>query len=352
MNTMNAGGAERVVSILANGFSKKSYDVTVAVTSPLESFYELSLNVKYRKILPSNGSNGFLGKIKKQFIELKNLIKFIRQEKPDVVISFIINIPAILACKAAGVKIIISERNNPKFDPPYLLLRILKKIIYPIADGMVFQTKDVMNFYNKTIKDKSCIIPNPLSDNIPQINLVEEREKVVVSVGRLERQKDQATLLKAFAIVRSKHPDYKLIIYGEGGLRGELELIAKELEIENSVEFPGRTEIIYEKIYRAKAFVFSSIYEGYPNALIEAMALGIPVISTDCEYGPSEIIQDGFNGFIVPVKNEIELAKRIEYIIENESVAEGLGKNAYKIRNKLKADIIISQWIDYIERVV
>lgn len=347
MNTMNAGGAERVVSILANGFSKKDYQVTILVSSNNDSFYSLNPEVKYKK-LSHNYISKNNGKINKYIGRLKSLIQFFKKEKPDIVITFILNIETIIACKIAGIKVIVSERNNPSFDPPYLVLRMLRKLVYPLSNGFVFQTNDVREYFGKGIKQKSIVIPNPLNENLPKKTNDIKRNKTVVSVGRLERQKDHKTLLKAFAIVQRKFPDYKLIIYGEGKLRGELEEKIKSLNMQDSVMLPGKTEDIYNKIINSRVFVFSSLYEGYPNALIEAMALGLPVVSTKCGYGPSEVIKEGYNGFLVPIGNGREMAKKIEYLIENNPEAEQMGRNATELREKLKSDDIINKWLNYI----
>lgn len=351
MNTMNAGGAERVVSILANGFSEKGYHVTILVTSNNDSFYSLNPEINYTKLSLSYISETS-GRINKYINRIKSLIQFLKKEKPDIVITFILNIETIIACKVAGIKVLVSERNNPRFDPPYLVLRMLRKLVYPLANGFVFQTNDVRELFGKGIKQKSIVIPNPLNEHLPKKTNGVERTNTVVSVGRLERQKDHKTLLNAFAIVHRKFPDYELIIYGEGNLRKELEEKIKSLGIEESVRLPGKTEDIYSKIINSKVFVFSSLYEGYPNALIEAMALGIPVVSTRCGYGPSEVIEEGTNGFLVSIGNEKEMAEKIEYIIENDAEAERIGRNATIIRGKLKSDDIVSKWINYINSII
>src|SRR5690606_1400176 len=133
-----------------------------------------------------------------------------------------------------------SERNNPKHDPPYLILRLLKKVFYPFADGFVFQTNNVTKYFGGIINKKSCIIPNPLNDNILNFENADHKQKVIVTVGRLEKQKDQQTLINAFAIVRKRNPDYKLAILGDGNLRQQLEEQIQKLGIRDHVSLLGK----------------------------------------------------------------------------------------------------------------
>ncbi|WP_218970597.1 glycosyltransferase family 4 protein [Alkalihalobacterium alkalinitrilicum] len=350
MNTMRAGGAERVVSLLANNLVVKGQDVSIIVTSNDNSFYKLNNKINYCKLGCCSKDLNLFNKLKTNFLEILKLIRVLKREKPDVVITFIRNIPTIIACKVAGIKVIVSERNNPIYDPPNKVWRFLRRIIYPFANGFVFQTDAVKGYFDLNIQKKSVVIPNPVNEELPICNNNKKR-KVIVSVGRLSKQKDHATLIKAFGIVRKTFTDYELIIYGEGNLREDLLEMIENLGLKDSVFLPGNAKNLYSEICDASVFVLSSKYEGFPNALIEAMALGLPVISTKCNYGPSEIIKNGENGFLVEVGDYEELAKKINYVIKNKSISEKIGNNAYAIRDKLSTEKIIKKWIDYINLV-
>lgn len=351
MDDMKAGGAERVISILANACSKEGYNVIFIVGSDKDSFYKLNSDIQFIKLLINYGNNTFFSQVKRNIIEITRLIKVLKVEKPDVFISFIRNVPAIIICKIVGIKVIVSERNNPIYDPPNKVWRILRKLIYPFATRIVFQTTDAKKYFSKSIQYNSCVIPNPINNDIYGKFYV-EKEKIIVSVGRLSKQKDHETLIRAFSIVSKKFQNYKLVIYGEGNMRNRLEDIIHECGLEDNVFLPGKKENIYELMSKAEIFVLSSIYEGYPNAVIEAMALGLPVISTNCQYGPSEIITDGYNGLLVKVGDYVEMAQKIEYLIENYSKAEELAKNALTIRSKLKCEDIMKKWLKLMDDIL
>lgn len=351
MNSMDAGGAERVVALLANSFDNRGYKVSLVVTSNKDSFYKLNEGIKYSKLNLTSEKCSLFKRIQTNILEIIRLVKYFRRENPDVVISFIRNVPTIISAKLANKKVIISERNNPYYDPPNKVWRILRKFFYPLADGIVFQTNNVKNYFSKRIRQKSCVIPNPLNENIPQLSS-NPRKNIIVNVGRLAKQKDQKTLILAFNIVNKKFPDYKLIIYGEGPLREELNSLIANLGLKNNVLLYGKEKDIYNKIKDAKVFVLSSIYEGYPNALIEAMALGIPVVSTNCDFGPSEIIKNGINGFLVEVGDYQGLANKILTILENEKLSNEFSGNSYKIRQLLSIDEITNKWESYIMSVI
>jgi glycosyltransferase involved in cell wall biosynthesis len=348
---MRAGGAERVVSVLANSFAENKYRVAIIVSNNEESFYPLDKEVYYEKMNLDFNIKGVIKKIKVNISEISEMIKYLKRERPEVVISFIRNVPTIIACKVTGIKVIISERNNPKHDPPNPVWRVLRRLVYPLANGIVFQTESAKKYFNKIIQNKSHIISNPLNPNLFDIKS-RDKENIIVSIGRLVEQKDHETLIKAFSLIKDIFPEFKLYIYGEGKLRRHLEYLISQYGLEKRVYLPGNTENIYYELSGAKLFVFTSIYEGYPNALIESMALGIPVISTNCEFGPSEIIEDGENGFLVSVRNHEELAKKIEYVLNNQELAQKISENAIKIKKELQIKDIFKKWKYVVDKVV
>lgn len=347
MNQMTPGGAERVVSILANKMSEREHNVSLVITFDSDISYELNEKINLIKFNISRNR----GQVIRNLIEIRNLINTFKKEKPDVIISFIRNVNCIIAAKIVGIPVIISERNNPKYDPKSKLWRILRILIYPYADGIVFQTEGAKSYFSKRIQSKSCIIKNPLSENIPIKESIDLKNKVI-SVGRLCEQKNQKILIKAFRQFHEKYPEYKLEIYGEGNLREDLEKMTKELGMENYITMPGNTNEVYNKIINSDVFVLSSIYEGYPNVLIEAMSIGMPVISTDCEYGPKEIIRNYENGILVPKMDFEKLAEELCNIVSNKELRAKLGGNAKKIRGSLKVDKIVNEWTEYILKII
>lgn len=347
MNQMTSGGAERVVSILANGMVNKDQNVSLVITFESDIEYKINKDVNIIKLNIKKD----IGQIKRNLIEIEKLVKIFKDNKPDIIISFIRNVNCIISAKIVGIPVIISERNNPLYDPPNKFWRVARKIVYPYADGIVFQSEGAKKYFSKRIQNKGYIIKNPLSNELP-LKKNYNIKKEIITVGRLSEQKDQKTLINAFYILKKKYPEYKLTIYGEGKLRQELQNLINELNLEDSISMPGTIKNIYERIIQADMFVFTSIYEGYPNSLIEAMSTGLPVISTDCDYGPREIIENDKNGILVPIGNYIEIANKMEKIIENKEFAKKLGAEATKIRDELQCNKIIDEWFQYILNVI
>ena len=194
------------------------------------------------------------------------------------------------ALKGSKAKIIVSERNDPRNFQGKTITKLVSRYLMSKADGFVFQTNDACDFYKK-YKDRSVVIPNPVAD-VPVIlerlpN--EQRDKVIVTAGRLVPQKNHEMLIKAFGKIAYRFPEYKLIIYGEGELKEKLQLLSRDLSMGDRVVFPGSVNDLHEKIKNAELFVLSSDFEGMPNALMEAMAMGITCISTDYCGGPRDI---------------------------------------------------------------
>lgn len=297
------------------------------------------------------------------FVELegsntvKMLRKYIKHEGPDIVLTMSVplclyTVPALLGL---GVKHVISERNDPAHFAGKTITKLLARTLMRIADGYVFQTSQAQQFYGGSIAKKSVIIHNPLL-KIPNEILetkYEERRKEIVTVGRLNKQKNQQLLIEAFASLNKDISDYTLIIYGEGPERDNLQKIIDEKELQQRVFLPGSTNDILCKIKDATMFVLSSDFEGMPNALMEAMSLGIPCISTDCPCGgPRELIRLEENGILVPVNDKDALVCAMKKLLENVELREKIGNNALMINNTHSSERICSQWLEYFNKIV
>ena len=196
------------------------------------------------------------------------------------------------------------------------------------------------------------IIPNPVNDLFIKNPYSEERKKVIVNVGRIEGQKNQLLLIKSFEKIMDKFPDYKLIIYGEGSKKEELIKYINERKLNDRVVLAGQVDNIYDKIYDASLFVLSSDYEGMPNALIEAMCLGLPVISTDCPCGgPKMLIKDGVNGFLVPVNDENIMSETISRILADDKLRKELSINASKLKEMVSSNVVNQKWLKFIQTI-
>ena len=231
--------------------------------------------------------------------------------------------------------------------------RIMRRISYLFASGFVFQTKDAAAFFSKRIQNKGVILKNPLNtDNIPE-RYTGERRKVVVGVGRLYDQKNFPLLISAFSEFYKTHSEYKLVIFGEGHKRQELEDFANKMLPQGTWEMPGRSSNWQEQAKDAKMFVLSSDFEGMPNALIESMATGIPSISTDCPSGGSrELIEDGVNGILIPIKDKDAMVAAMCKLADDSEFAEKLSQNGEKLKETLNSEVICKKWCDYLERII
>jgi GalNAc-alpha-(1->4)-GalNAc-alpha-(1->3)-diNAcBac-PP-undecaprenol alpha-1,4-N-acetyl-D-galactosaminyltransferase len=346
VGTMGNGGAERVVSVLANRFVEEGHQVLITQLYSHKCDYELNSRIKLNCVAP-DGSQGMTRSIK----TITLLRDFLKAERPDVIISFLanVNIYTIIASRGLGIPVIGSERNDPKREPSKFYLKVLRLICYSFVDGIVFQTKDAQQYFSKVIQKKSTIIANPIVVNLPE-PYKGEREKNIVSVCRLSSQKNLKLLIDSFEIFYKNNRDYRLIIFGEGEQREELECYINDINASNRISLPGFMKNVHEKIVNSSMFILSSDYEGMPNSLLEAMAMGLPCISTDCPIGgPRQFIESYENGILVPVNDKEALSEAMIMISNNKNMASKFGENAVSIKNELAVELVVEQWMRWID---
>lgn len=350
---LNAGGAERVMVTLANYLSKSGHDILIQTLNTDESFYSVSDKVKIAGMGYSFSGNSIIRKFQIPVIEAKRWYAFTKSEeeyRPDVILSFLYttNVIALLARKRIKAPLIVSERNDP-----LAVSSISKKIcarLYPKADLIVCQGNKVAAYF-ESIRGKCVVIANPLN---PQAigEFKSKKTKEIVTVGRLIPQKNHRLLIKAFAEIHPKYPDYSLKIVGEGPLKRDLEELIDTLKLRNAVSIQSNIKNVMTVVNDAACFALSSDYEGFPNVLLEAMASGMPVVSTDFGTGIArDLITDGINGYVVPVGDTEKMAGSIEKIISSESVQFQMGKENVKLKDKFSEDTICSQWEDALSKV-
>ncbi|HHU55795.1 MAG TPA: glycosyltransferase family 4 protein [Acholeplasmataceae bacterium] len=351
ISSLGTGGAERVVSELANYFCNKNNKVSILLLSRNDISYELNKNIKI--IYGSNQING-KNRISDFFLRINLIRKYIRLIQPNITISFLstINIYSCLAIGFSKNKLIVSERNDPKKSPSERIKRLVRNIVYYLSDGYVFQTNEARNYFYSKIKNKGIVISNPIKPNLPDV-YIGERTKRIVAVGRLEAQKNYPLLIKAFYLISNEFKDYIVEIYGEGQERSELSKLINELNLNNRVLLMGRHSDVHERIKDASLYVLSSDYEGMPNALMEAMALGLPCIATNCSGGgPKTLITNGVNGILVSIDDEVSLSTQMAFVLQNNQIGIRLSKKASLVRDEYSIDIVGSKWLDYITKIV
>ena len=354
LNSLQQGGAERVVSNLANRFAKEGYEVVIAT-----EWYgtdEFALDQKVRRVhVGLTKEDEDRSRISKMLRRIWYLRRFMKKEKPDVVVAFTRGVlyRALAAGIGTGIPVVISVRTDPvgHYDKKADKLRI--PLLFPHAAGCVFQTEGAKAFFAPYLQENSRIILNPLNPKYVGVPEPAVRTKDVVQSGRLVDFKNQPMLIRAFLKVHEKHPDYTLKIYGpdsKDGTKEILESIIHENHAEDFVKLMGGSNTLEKDLADAALYAFSSDWEGLPNALMEAMALGLPVVSTDCPCGgPKTLIEDGVNGLLVPIMDEKAMTDGILRLIEDRELAERLGREARRISERANEDAVFEQWQTYLQ---
>ncbi len=341
--TLRNGGAERVISELANEFIKTN-EVHLVTLFSSDHFYYLDPNIMIHNISDRD-------KMKKVTIithikTILSLRSFLKIQKPDIIVSFMeyCNLVCMLSSFNLNIKVFISDRNNIQ-KRTTIINDILKKHLYKYATGIIAQTCDVKNILIKKTGNKNIkVIPNPIKEI--QINTKFSKENIILNVGRLVPEKGQKNLINIFH--QANRQDWKLIIIGEGRLRNELERQIKELNLCDSVILPGNTQNIDEWYNRAKIFAFTSISEGFPNALLEAMGAGLPCISYDCDFGAKDIIRHNENGYLVNINDTSSFVNFINLLIHNEELRVKIGYKALKTNRQYNLSKIATIYLDFI----
>ncbi len=342
------GGAERVICNLANYFADRGYRVYM-ITTDMEDrpYHKLDERVT-RSVLPKPTGN----RIQKIYRRLGILRNAFRETGAPVVISFIgmANLRAILATRFMKTRVIVSVRSAPARE--YKGKEKLAKLLFRFAEGAVFQTQMARDYFCSSVRKKSTILMNPFLGDFSRSRYEGERAKEVVTVGRLHSVKNHEMLIRAFCRLHKDYPDYVLRIYGDGEHREELEALITELACSEYVYLEGNCDAVADAIWKSSLFVLTSNTEGMPNALLEAMALGLPCISTDCPCGgPATLIQSGDNGMLIPVGDEDALVEAMRSILADEILANRLGENAEQVKELYAPEKIYRMWEDYITEV-
>lgn len=347
IGTMRGGGAQRVVSVLSSYFAEKEYKVSIITTSDNICDYEISKKVQLCSLHAHTSLKGI-----KQLVCFIKLMKHLKNGSYDYVVAFLpMTCIYVAACKVLGCKFkyIASERMDPKQDPDSMLLRRLRDWSYGVADGLVYQTEDAQNHFPSSWKKKSKIIYNPINTQIPT-PYSGEREKRIVTAVRLEKQKNLEMLIEAFKIFNSKHPEYILEVYGKGTLKADLERRIREYGLENDFLLKGFANDIYERMRKASFFVLSSDYEGVSNSMLEALCIGLPVVSTDHPIGGAKMfIKHGENGYLTPVGDSAAFADAMDKFVSlDEYSKKQMSIQAQSIRSELHPQKVCEQWEAFI----
>lgn len=388
IGSLQKGGAERVMTNLAVYFYEQGYRVTLVTTYLAKEEYEVR-HAAWKEV-PAGADNARLvsdtdenpawvdlhggekdgiqrvfsallkdeqeGRIKNFTKRKEKLRKIWRELKPDLVLSFIgkNNIMALSTATREDIKVVVSVRADPMMEYDTRQLKAGMLATFGRAAGIVVQSTGALDFFPGFIRRKCIILPNAMDPSFIRKRYVGDREKTIVMVGRLDENKNQALVMRCFAdVTKTQLKDYKLKIYGNGPDRLKLQRLAVSLGIENRCEFPGMIQHVAEHIEKASLFILASNQEGMPNALIEAMALGLPCISTDCPCGgPRDLISDNENGILIPVGDENAMKEAMIKILTDEEFADKLGNAATKVQDLYNPDVTNTKWKNYFDRII
>ena len=339
------GGAEKSLISLSNELKERGYNVSIINIGNGEISYQLNEEIKIININVRN-------KIKR-FLKFR---KVVVKNKYDIIINYWTQsaIFSAMFCKKYKIKTIYSERADPS-DKEYTgFLGFLSNKYFKNIDGFVFQTEAAKDYFSENIRNKSVIIHNPIFIKKDDYKIPKVRKQKIVNVGRLHNQKNQKFLLEVFKKFLEKHPNYILELYGDGPLKEKLKEYSKELNIDKYVKFMGNRKDIYSCIIDAKMFILTSRYEGMPNVVLEAMALGIPTICSN--YRPKdavyEIIENGKNGFVFEQDDKKELLRIMEKIVNNDELVKQISYNSKNICATHSKENIYNKWESFINKIL
>lgn len=339
---MTRGGAERVIATLSNRLVEMGHDVVIVMLKGVRSEYRLDGRVR---LVGANLEAG----ARNAAAAMRFYTRTIRSESPDVVIAFTVK-PNLMACVAKqwlGVRtpLVVSERADPFRRNPCLQSACNR--LFCAADAVVCQSKIVSRYYEGKVRSVPvACIPNPVDSGCVAERPARERAQYLLSVGRLCDQKRQDLAINALAALKPKFPDLRLEVCGVGPAESDLRSMAVQLKVSQSVRFCGNVRNVMREKADAAVYLMTSDYEGFPNALIEAVASGIPIVTTDFSPGVAhELVQNGANGYVVPAGNAMELAKAVERLLNNPPSEEVLERSAGTARGRFDLDAVAEQWL-------
>lgn len=357
ISSLGPGGAERVMSSMANYWSRHGLEVSLVTLDSADSdHYPLEPSVHRIALGLYKGSGNFVDGMVNNLRRARRLREAIRNLNPDVVISFLetVNVLTILATRYLGMKVVVMEHTSPENHQAGLFWNTMRRLTYPFATRVGVLTERSRHWAERLVdRAKVFVMPNAIS--IPPSNDVAggdlkaiaglpDQSRVLVSMGRLGPEKGFDLLIEGFAKVSAQHPDLHLVILGEGAERKSLEQLRASLGMDGRIHLPGRVSNPMHYLRQCELYVMSSRYEGFPMALCEAMASGLPVISFDCPTGPGEIIRNDVDGILVPPGDLQGLASAIHRLLSDESLRRALGARGSEILDRFSEERIMGDW--------
>lgn len=340
IGSLEAGGAQRVLILLSEGFVQRGHEVTVLTINGVENdAFSLPDSVRRQALNLSTGIQVVLN--------FPKLRAEIRATKPDVIVSFIemTNIITVLATRGLQIPVVVSERSAPEAFEVRPFLNGVRAWAYSFANRIVVQSQGALDYFSPRFGDKTVIIPNPV---VPPPEIVPLKKPLsrpmLLAVGRLHEVKQFDRLITAFAMIKDKHADWALTIVGDGPLKSTLKQLGQDLELGDRLSLPGYVALPYTFFKQADLFIMTSRFEGFPNALCEAMACGLPVIATDCPTGPREVIRDGIDGLLVKNEDTDAISKAMDRLMSNEAERRRFSSRSGEVIQRFDLDRVLEMW--------
>lgn len=361
VSSMHSGGAERVAATLANAWTDRGDEVCLLITYSGRGgcFYPLSERVVVRYLSDEAGGGKKFWARAKRLLGIRRVIEDFR---PDFVVSLLtnVNVAVLLATLGLRVPVIVSEHTYPGRNRSARSLELARVLTYPLARYVTMLTQEGVDWLKVAIpKARGVVIPNPVA--IPEKvaggvvrldGVVSSSRKLLLSVGRLVHSKGHKILLEVFARLATDFPDWDLVVLGEGPLRSELELRRGELGLDARVFFPGNAGNVGDWYLRADLFVMSSLFEGFPMTLGEAMACGCAVVSYDCDTGPRDMIINNESGVLVsPVGDVGAMREALRVLMSDSARRAQFGSQAIHVGEKFSVSSVLGSWDRLFEKV-
>ncbi|MGW8115522.1 glycosyltransferase [Caproicibacterium sp. NSD3] len=351
IGSMQMGGANRVMANLTKYFVNKDVKVTLINDVIPCNKKEYAVDRKVHRVYLQNNIKN---KLLKNIIMMFKLRKLIWEDNPDAVISFMgpPNYRLLLSTIGMKTKKIVSVRNDPYKEYGNGIKKYVSRIVFSLSDGCIFQTNDAAMYFSDKLRERSKIIFNPVATKFYNQERKLENKEIAV-VGRLVAQKNPELALRAFALICNKYPEYTLSFYGEGELKNHLYHLANELKVQDKVFLRGTVNDIEIRLSSVAVYILSSDYEGMPNALMEAMAVGIPIIATDCPCGGPRILLENKNqGLLVPCNNVKSMSLALEKILSDDLLRTTMRSESRKRAEQFYPDKVYRQWESYIDELL
>jgi glycosyltransferase involved in cell wall biosynthesis len=354
IHSLNAGGAERVTAYLSRLWIAAGHQVTITTISAGGSFYALDSSVQLLPLDVARESRGIVDAVLGNLRRLRAIRGLMRNLKPDVTIGMMTTASVLVAFAGLGLpsRTLGVEHCYPPYFATDRRWRLARKYAYGLLDVVIAQTEMASAWLRThTYACRFVTIPNavewPLAESEAAISsaaIIAGSLKLVLAAGRLEPEKGFIHLIDAFGQLDGATADWGLVILGEGSQRATLESRVRALGLEKRVFLPGQAGNMKDWYERASLFVLSSLSEGFPMALLESMAAGVPVVSFDCDAGPREMIHHGVDGVLVPVGDETALAKAMGALMNDERLRAELAGRAIAVRERFSKEHVLALW--------